>query len=397
MYNSSVQSEFGAKRKEGSQCTENFDCGFMGLAFAKPLYFMVACPRSGTYLLSAILNQSGRIGFPTETHFIPLFPPYLWLAGALEHPAARRRAMRAIFVFLRIWLARAEEERDFAAMKRHSLLSLEGESEQIADAACNYAELVRRLFAAYALAQGAEMAGDKSAFFDHIPLERMDSAVSGQARFIHIIRDGRDVCLSWLGTKVGPRTLAQAAQAWAQHVTGKRAWGALHPDRYHELRYEDLLTEPEKTLRGVCGFAGIPYSDALLGFHATSYARDIANSTTHARLSQPLDPGNLGKWRRGMTADEMTLFETIAGSVLADCGYPLTGSGLVTTWPSERSTKILSIHRLRLTLKGLLPACALIAVRLHLPLDRLCNSRLWLRVESWLAGRNRRRYPPHSP
>jgi putative flippase GtrA len=275
---------------------------------------------------------------------------------------------------------------------RHAALA-----DRIADAARNYAELVRGLFAAYARSQGAEMAGDKSAFFNHMPLERMDAAVSGQARFIHVIRDGRDVCLSWLKIKVGPRTLAQATRAWARHVAGKRAWGALHPDHYHELRYEDLLTEPEKTLRTVCGFAGIPYSDALLGFHAAPYARDIANSTTHGRLSQPLDPGNRGKWRAGMTAEEVAAFEAIAGSVLADCGYPLAGSRAVTARPSERSTEVFSIHRLRLALKSLLPACALIAVRLHLPLDRLCNSRPWLRVESWLAGGNGRRRDAGAP
>lgn len=364
----------------------NSDGRAFGSEPLRPFYFLVGCPRSGTYLLSAILNHSGRIAFPRETHFIPLFPPHLWLAGDLNRPQARRRLTRAIFVFLRIWLARAEEERDFAAVTQHSLLMVEPETDRIAESTRNYAELVQGLFAAYARSQGAEMAGDKSPFFDHMPLGRMDAAVGGQARFIHIIRDGRDVCLSWLKIKVGPRTLAQAARAWARHVAGKRAWGALHPDRYHELRYEDLLTEPEKTLRAVCSFVGMPYSDELLEFHLSAFAADIAVNSSQTRLSQPLDPGNRGKWRTGMTAEEVAAFEAIAGSVLADCGYPLASSRVVTARPSGRPTEVFSIHRLRLALKSLLPACALIAVRLHLPLDRLCNSRPWLRVESWLAG-----------
>ena len=360
----------------------------MGSEPVRPLHFLVGCPRSGTYLLSAILNNSRRVAFPRETHFIPLFPPYLWLAGELRHPQARRRLTRGIFMFLRIWLARAEEERDFATVTRHSLLAIEGEADHIVDAACNYAELVRGLFAAYAHSQGAEMAGDKSPFFDHIPLERMDAAVGGQARFIHIIRDGRDVCLSWLKIKVGPRTLAEAAQKWAQHVAGKRAWGALHPDRYHELRYEDLLTESKKTLAGACSFVGIPSSDDLLKFHLSEFAAGIAVNSSQARLGQPLDTGNCDKWRTEMATEEVAAFEAIAGSVLADCGYPLVGTGSVPVRTSGRLREILSIRRLRLALKSLLPACVLIAVRLHIPLDRLCNSHRWLRAESWLVGRN---------
>lgn len=359
-------------------------------AHLRPIYFIVGCPRSGTYLVSAILNQSGVIAIPSETHFVPLFQRWLHLAGDLDRPGNRRRLAKAIFSFLRIWLARAEDERDFAAVTRHSLLAIENEADHVANSARNYAELVLGLFAAYARSQGAEIAGDKSAFFEHMPLERMDAAIGGQARFIHIIRDGRDVGLSWLKIKVGPRSLDEAAKAWARHVTGKRAWGTLHPNRYHELRYEDLLAEPEKALRAVCGFADIPYSDALLGFHAAPYARDIANSTTHGRLSQPLDPGNHGKWRTGMTAEEVVAFEAITGSVLADCGYPRVAPGLVPARSPTRATEVLSIHRLRLALKNLLPACTLIAVRLHLPLDRLCNSRIWLRVESWLVGNNQR-------
>ena len=348
---------------------------------AAPLYFLVGCPRSGTYLLSAILNRSGRIAFPRETHFIPLFPPHLWLAGDLSRPAARRRLVRAVMMFLRIWLVRAEEERDPAELARHSLLAIESESDRIAEAAGDYAELVRGLFAAYATSQGAALAGDKSPFFHHVPLETLDAAVGGQARFIHIIRDGRDVGLSWMKIKVGPRSLDQAARTWAQHVAGKRTWGALHPDRYYELCYEDLLAEPEKTLRAICRFVGIPYSDRMLEFHTSAFAVEIAANTSQTRLGQPLDAHNCGKWKTEMTPSEVSSFEAIARAELASCGYPLAGGASAEGWTHGRATGFAPIHRLRLALKALLPACTLVAVRWGLQLDRLCNSRGWLNLD----------------
>lgn len=351
----------------------------------QPVYFIVGCPRSGTYLLSSILNSSGRIAIPTETHFVPLFRPHLWMAGNLRRTAARKRLLRAIFIFLRIWLARAEEERDFSAVTRHSLLAIEPEADHIAGTARDYASVVSGLFAAYARRQGATDAGDKSAFFDHMPLELIDTALAGRARFIHVVRDGRDVCVSWGKTKVGPRSVAEAASAWARHIEGKQSWGRQHPARYLEVRYENLLTHPRDTLRSVCTFIGFDYSDDLLNFHATAFARDISNSTTHAQLSRPLNATNHGKWRQQLAPAKIAEFESIAGRALAAAGYapsaPLSPIGA--KHPS--GTTRLSSHRLRLALKGLLPVFALGAAWGHLPLDRLCNSRIWLRVESWLT------------
>lgn len=351
----------------------------------RPVFFIVGCPRSGTYLLSSILNASSRIAIPTETHFVPLFRPHLWLAGDLSRPAARKRLLRAVFIFLRIWLARAEEERDFAAVTRHSLLAVESESDRIAGSATSYAGLVCGLFASYACLQGAGEAGDKSAFFDHMPLEQIDAAMAGCARFIHVIRDGRDVCSSWRKTKVGPRSVSEAALAWSHHIEGKQAWGRLHPERYLEVRYEDLLNTPRDTLRTACAFIGFNYSDSLLDFHTTPYARDLGNSSTHPRLSQPLERANQGKWRQESTADEVSEFEAIAHVALKAVGYdlsaPVTPSGL----SSKGRKNFLSSHRIRLAMKEVLPAFALCAAWVHLPLDRLCNSRIWLSVEFWLT------------
>ena len=351
----------------------------------RPVFFIVGCPRSGTYLLSSILNASGRIAIPTETHFVPLFMPYLWLAGDLRNLPARKRLLRAIFIFLRVWLARAEEERDFAAVIRHSLLAVEPESDRIADSTTDYASLVGNLYAAYSRHQGAVDAGDKSAFFDHMPLEQIDTAMGGSARFIHVVRDGRDVCSSWRKTKVGPRSVGEAALAWSHHIERKQNWGRLQPERYLELRYENLLKAPRETLRMVCDFIGFDYSDTLLDFHATPYARDLSNSTTHPRLSQPLDPTNQGKWRQELTAEEVTEFEAIAHVALAAGGYGLSAPLAQGGFPREGDKYFLSSHRVRLVLKGVLPAFALCAAWVHLPLDRLCNSRIWLRVEFWLT------------
>jgi len=351
---------------------------------AKPVYFIVGCPRSGSYLLSSILNASGRIAIPTETHFAPLFLPYLWMAGDLRNLKARRRVLKAIFMFLRIWLVRAEEERDYAAVTRHSLLAVEPESDRIIDSVRNYAGIVSGLFMAYARQHGALDAGDKSAFFDHMPLDKIDTAMGGRARFIHVVRDGRDVCVSWCRIKVGPRTMKEAAISWSAHIEGKQSWGRKNPDRYLEVRYEDLLTYPKKTLLEICAFVNLKYTDSLLDFHKTQYANDIAKGSSHAQLNKPLNSENQGKWKNALSNSEIYEFESIAGGALKSAGYIPLNEKNVSNWPQTRMKNKTTIRHLRLKLKNLLPFFAIIASWLKFRLDRLCNSRIWLRTENWL-------------
>ena len=351
---------------------------------AKPVYFIVGCPRSGSYLLSSILNASGCIAIPTETHFAPLFLPYLWMAGDLRNLKARRRVLKAIFMFLRIWLVRAEEERDYAGVTRHSLLAVEPESDRIIDSVRNYAGIVSGLFVAYARQHGALEAGDKSAFFDHMPLDLIDTAMSGGARFIHVVRDGRDVCVSWRRIKVGPRTVKEAAKAWTGHIEGKQDWGREHPDRYLEVRYENLLNNPKKTLIEVCAFVNFEYTDSLLDFHKTEYAKDIAEGSSHAQLAKPINSTNQGKWRNSLSESEIIDFESIAGNALKSAGYiPLNGKNALDS-PQKRIRYKVTIHYLRLKLKSILPLFAILASWLNIRLDHLCNHRIWLATENWL-------------
>ena len=85
-----------------------------------------------------------------------------------------------------------------------------------------------------------------------MPLDQIDTAMCGRARFIHVVRDGRDVCVSWRRIKVGPRTVKEAAKAWSGHIEGKQYWGREHPDRYLEVRYKDLLNNTTPPYQSMC-------------------------------------------------------------------------------------------------------------------------------------------------
>lgn len=358
-----------------------------------PLCFIVGCPRSGTYLLSSLLNSGGAVAVPTETHFVPLFQRVLPLAGTLRRPANRRRLVESIRAFLQIWLARAESERDFAAVTRHSLLDCGETWDRIAQEAPDYPAIVAGLFNDFARRRGATHAGDKSAFFAHVPLELMHTATGGHCRFLHVVRDGRDVALSWCRFAFGPRDLAEAAEHWAEHVREKRTWGRAHPELYLEVRYEDLIATPEPEMRRICQFLGIPYTPRILEFHQREYAAAIADSTTHRLLTQPLDAANQQKWRTAMSAADLANFEAIAGAMLRESGYSLTtsprASAPVITRFFRSAAAAGSMRAIRVRLKSWLPAVLLIGRRFGWRLENWCNSPRWLAVEAILAGQKR--------
>jgi len=143
-----------------------------------------------------------------------------------------------------------------------------------------------------------------------------------RARLVHVIRDGRDVACSlrdarWLSlekmTAGADRGSAEALEAcvryWVERVTfGRQLRG--HPS-YHELRYEDLVADPETTLRGLLAFAGLDFDPAMLA----------ADQGDDARDGRPIFHASAGRWRSDLTAEEGAIVERIAGPLLADLGY----------------------------------------------------------------------------
>src|SRR5207253_853324 len=109
-------------------------------------------------------------------------------------------------------------------------------------------------------------------------------------RIVHLIRDGRDVYLSllqWRDEKQA-RTIGRfptwatdpaitAGLWWEWHVRlGMEAATRLGPDRYHEVRYEDLVADPPAACRRLCSFLGLPYDASMLRFHERHARRGAA-------------------------------------------------------------------------------------------------------------------------
>jgi hypothetical protein len=277
-----------------------------------PVVFLVGCPRSGTTLLHRLADAHPELAIVHET---------LWIPALYE----RRTGLTPEGEVTPALLPRLLEHRRFGQLGIDA-----GALERLLEslAPVSYAQFVSALFDAYGRARGKRLVGDKSpGYARSIPvLHELWPA----ARFVHLIRDGRDVCLSALGWKKADRVfrdhgtwpdepVTTAALWWERSVRlGREAGRVLPPECYQELRYERLVADPERECRALCAFLGIGFDAAMLRYHEGRTTPAPGLSTKRQWL--PPTAG-LRDWRTEMSAGDRDRFEAAAGALLDELGY----------------------------------------------------------------------------
>lgn len=271
-----------------------------------PPFFVVGAARSGTTLLRVMLERHPAVAIPPESHFIPR----MWeqrrrygAEGRLERPGEFLRDLAADGRF-RSWSLPVDAVRE-------QLETIDRPT---------FADGIASAFRAYAKAHGKTAWGDKTPkYVDVIPLL---AGLFPDARFVHMIRDGRDVALSVLDMERLHTRAATPARVWARQVRdGRQAGLAIGSERYTELRYEDLLQDQRGELKRICSFLGITYRAAMLEHAQDALASIPARQREmHQRLRLPPTKG-LRDWRSQMSSQDLAEFEAVAGDQLDAFGY----------------------------------------------------------------------------
>jgi hypothetical protein len=185
-----------------------------------------------------------------------------------------------------------------------------------------HADAVRWLVTHYAAAQGR---AGISHWVDHQPghvreMERLAAHFPG-LRTIHMVRDGRAVAASILPLDWGPNQIHSAANFWAQRVAmGLALRHYLGEERWHQVRYEDLVTDPHRELSRICAFLGLEYDPSMAdgqGFAVPRFTRG-----QHALVGQRPDRTRLDGWRDVLLPRQVEIFEALVGPLLTYLGYP---------------------------------------------------------------------------
>lgn len=297
-----------------------------------PFPFVVGCGRSGTTLVRAMLDAHPDLAVPGESYFP------VWLART------RRRYHRGGGFDSSSF---ADDLLADAWFRRWALPEAAVRGAIATDAPADFADAVRSIYRLYARHHGKERYGDKTpTFVLHLPVL---AELFPEAVFIHVVRDGRDVALSLLEADWGPSTLGDAALHWKLHVrSGARAGARMEPERYHQVRYEDLVEDPEDGARTLCRFVGLDFDAAMLRYfeRAGDLLAGLPDAVEHQNLRLPPTQG-IRNWRRHMTTDDVALFETLTADVLDRFGYERTSGSISAPVQARAARRLVAWKALR--------------------------------------------------
>jgi Sulfotransferase family len=274
---------------------------------AHPPLFVVGCGRSGTTMLRLMLDSHPDLAIPGEGHFIPY--SYRRISdftspSGYDGEAAARQMMRS--AHFRRW-----EVPEDAVLERVAKLTEP-----------DFASVVAAVYMAYADLHNKVRWGDKTPVY--VRLIPLLAKLWPSARFVHVIRDGHDVALSYLSVPWGPSTIWEVARKWNGDVSaGRRAGSLLGPERYTEVRYEDLIASPAAELERLCEFADLTFDGRMLDYHGDARSRLQVRSTTtdfHRSATKPPTSG-MRDWRTQMSPSQVRAFEALAGDTLSEMGY----------------------------------------------------------------------------
>jgi hypothetical protein len=251
-----------------------------------PPIFIIGSPRSGTTLLRLILDSHPRISCGEETHFL----------RDLEAIVGRNWDLVSSYGLSRDW----------------------------------WLERIRALYADFQ--EEVLKQSDKARWAEKDPTYTLHLSFIEElfpnAVYVHLLRSGYDVVASFRD-RWGYKSAARAARTeWARYVDAARALEAQLPaDRFLELRYEDLVTEPVTQGRRLFDFLGEDFDPAVLDFDPAEHrATDRYQRFTAGRRESGGDDATIYRSRVGAGAKSLdpvlrTVLRRRHGDLLRELGY----------------------------------------------------------------------------
>jgi len=273
----------------------------------KAPFFIIGFQRSGTTLLRVMLDNHPDIAIPLDV--TGLWARYYSKLHKYNYLHSKDDVIKLI--------------KDLLKEERIKLWQTDFSVEEILQyvKGNTYPHVIAAFYKAYTYHKGKKYWGDKDPA--NMRYIHLINKWFPQSKIIHIIRDGRDACLSHLKQDFGYDNLLLCAEGWREEVFWCRIIGQLlGPSRYFELKFENLIANPEKELVSICNFLNIPYSNQML-YYYKNIEKSIPKCKRHIwkLIDKPPQKENKNLWKIKMSKGELICFEKRAGGLLKELGY----------------------------------------------------------------------------
>ncbi len=275
-----------------------------------PMLFILGKERSGTTLLQTLLDTHPNIVGPPESKFVLLLYPRFgnikkW--GENEILSFIEELYKEPWIST-IWkpnrelltsnLLSVKEHADYASICKLVYYSMRGNKENIlwlSDKNPVYALFVNPLL-----------------------------KIFPEAKFIHLVREPRDNVYSHLKS-FGVKNTRFIAQKWLAYNDILIQCKKQFPQKFFTQLYENMVGNPETSMKELCKFLPIPYDDKMIhnsfperleSFGSEKLVMDRVQEV-HSNLLKPVNTSNIGKWKAGMSSEEVKIVEAITGKFAA--------------------------------------------------------------------------------
>ncbi len=272
--------------------------------------FMIGAERSGTTLVMALLGCHSRIAVPEVVWYYPRFYPYLHTYGDLSvEENFRTLASDMVFGLKTPFWGMQVNPRTIL----DEVMALAPER--------SFAGLYAAMHLRFARYSAKPRWGEKTPHNLYF-VEAMHRDFPN-AQFIYITRDGRDACVDYMESSFGPTNIYCAARSWKRCWNAVKDWRKPLTDKglWVDVRYEDLVRQPEKVMRGVCEFLGEDFETGMFDFYKTDLARARGASRDHAPLGHAISDRYIGIYKDLLSLRDQRIFAAVAGAELETAGY----------------------------------------------------------------------------
>jgi hypothetical protein len=263
-------------------------------------FFVVGCPRSGTTLLSVMLDRHTHLSVPPETAFFTEVAPRLWY---------RRRA--GVLRLLRRWPRLAELQLDPEAVVGR--MATPWGKKPVA------AELLAAILDLYAERTGKPRCGEKTPY--HLPHVPTILRFFPDARVICMLRHGRENALSLRSMPWFRGDLRTAAKAWIENARLMETFARRYPERFQIVRYEELASDPAGTVTKVMDFLGERFESQQISSAVRSDVVLPRSMSWKGQALEAVDTSAIDRRSRNANAEELAFLESSLRDDLVRLGY----------------------------------------------------------------------------
>jgi hypothetical protein len=278
------------------------------------LFFIIGIGRSGTTLLQSMLNAHPEITSPPESHFVQ---NYIAKEIKGQFPKTESRKHIAERLTKDVYLSRLDMDiQKILNTFFNNVLEF------------SYTSLFIEILKEHCHRQGKPIVGEKDPTNTSF-LKEIHSAFP-QSFIIHIIRDPRDVILSKSKTLWG-KNASLWKHIWECKTTlpgARRKGRVLFGQKYLEILYEKLVTEPQKELIRICKILDVSFHDEML-----QYYRNVQSIVTNDEMPwkknvfKPVLKDNTQKWKQGLSKWRVLAIEGACVQQFRDLGYSFSSYG----------------------------------------------------------------------